>query len=79
MAYIQDTLGWGLGFAIPTIVMVTSVFFFSCGSRFYAYKQSKEDGVKMFEKIIHAVKATASKMLNVRFALSNESDLVELE
>ncbi|PSS33728.1 Protein NRT1/ PTR FAMILY 5.8 like [Actinidia chinensis var. chinensis] len=79
MAYIQDTLGWGLGFAIPTIVMVTSVLFFSCGSRFYAYKQAKEDGVKMFEKIIHAVKATASKMLNIRFALSNKSDLVELE
>ncbi|XP_057506124.1 protein NRT1/ PTR FAMILY 5.9-like [Actinidia eriantha] len=79
MAYIQDTLGWGLGFAVPTIVMVTSVLFFSCVSRFYVYKQAKEDGVKAFKNIVHAVKAIASKMLNVRFALSNKSDLVELE
>ena len=56
MAYIQDTLGWGLGFS--------SVLFFSCGSRFYAYKHAKDDGVKAFAKIVHAMKATASKMSN---------------
>ncbi|RVW46596.1 Protein NRT1/ PTR family 5.8 [Vitis vinifera] len=33
MSYIQDTSGWGIGFAIPTIVMIASIAFFSCGTR----------------------------------------------
>ncbi|KAF7136053.1 hypothetical protein RHSIM_Rhsim08G0062400 [Rhododendron simsii] len=81
MAYVQDTFGWGLGFAIPTIIMVTSIALFSCGSRFYALKQPKGSSVafKYFEKMVHAMKATALKIVNVRFALLNKSDVVELE
>ncbi|KAI8541565.1 hypothetical protein RHMOL_Rhmol08G0072100 [Rhododendron molle] len=80
MAYVQDTFGWGLGFAIPTIIMVTSIALFSCGSRFYALKQPKGSvAFKAFENMVHAMKATASKILKVRFTLLNKSDVVELE
>lgn len=81
MAYVQDTFGWGLGFAIPTIIMVTSIALFSSGSRFYALKQTKGSSVafKSFENMVHAMKATALKIVNVRFALLNKSDVVELE
>lgn len=79
MAYVQDTFGWGLGFAIPTVIMVTSIALFSCGSRFYALKQAKGVDFKAFGNIIHAMKATASKIVNVRFALLNKSDVIELE
>ncbi|KAL9235608.1 hypothetical protein vseg_010353 [Gypsophila vaccaria] len=42
MSYIQDTFGWSLGFAVPTLVMVASSVLFSCGNRFYAYNSGKE-------------------------------------
>lgn len=84
MAYIQDTLGWGLGFAIPTIAMVASIVLFSCGTRFYAYKQSKSVDVKFLVNIFQTVKATASRMISMSkgssISLSKDnSDVVELE
>ncbi|GFS45042.1 plant viral-response family protein [Actinidia rufa] len=79
MSYVQDTLGWGLGFAIPTIMMVTSVALLSCGSRFFTYKQAK-GGVPSETSIVHSIKATAAKMMNCGFTtLSSKSDVVELE
>ncbi|CAH9099639.1 unnamed protein product [Cuscuta epithymum] len=42
MSYIQDTVGWGLGFAIPAIAMVASLTLFFCGTRFYRVKKTKE-------------------------------------
>uniref|UniRef100_A0A5B7BPF7 Peptide/nitrate transporter n=1 Tax=Davidia involucrata TaxID=16924 RepID=A0A5B7BPF7_DAVIN len=79
LSYIQDTLGWGLGFAIPTIAMVTSIAFFSCGSRFYTYNQAKNGEIKSFENIVQAIKATASKIINGGTVSNHESDVVELE
>ncbi|KAG6528998.1 protein NRT1/ PTR FAMILY 5.8-like [Zingiber officinale] len=38
MSYIQDTFGWGLGFAIPTCAMAVSVACFLCSSRVYVHK-----------------------------------------
>ncbi|CAL5370584.1 unnamed protein product [Camellia sinensis] len=80
MSYIQDNLGWGLGFAIPAIMMVTSIAFFSCGSKFFVYKQANKGGdVKSLKNIVHAIKGTAAKMMNVQLTVSNKSDVVELE
>ncbi|KAK1383738.1 Proton-dependent oligopeptide transporter family [Heracleum sosnowskyi] len=83
MAYIQDTLGWGLGFAIPTIAMVTSILLFSCGTKFYAYKQTKTVDMKFISKVFQNVKATALRMIRMRksgIILSNSnSDVIELE
>ncbi|GMP30408.1 hypothetical protein CsSME_00005089 [Camellia sinensis var. sinensis] len=80
MSYIQDNLGWGLGFAIPAIIMVTSISFFSCGSKLFTYKQANKGGdVKSLKNIVHAIKGTAVKMMNVQLTMSNKSDVVELE
>lgn len=81
MSYIQDTSGWGIGFAIPTIVMTTSIAFFLCGSRFYTYRQDRDIDWKPLEAIVQAIKATASKMMNSGISLpdSQSSHVIELE
>nr|DAD31062.1 TPA_asm: hypothetical protein HUJ06_009913 [Nelumbo nucifera] len=81
MSYIQDTIGWGLGFAIPTVAMVLSIACFSTGTRFYIYKQQPNGGDKnKLETIIQSIKATVSKMVNGSITLtSKESDAAELE
>ncbi|KAI3474846.1 hypothetical protein Pfo_030157 [Paulownia fortunei] len=81
MSYIQDTLGWGLGFAIPTLSMLTSIIMFLCGNRFYMHKKNRSaDGGKSFDDIVQAIKATVSKMINGGNGLpSNEYTMVELE
>ncbi|KAF8399343.1 hypothetical protein HHK36_015208 [Tetracentron sinense] len=82
ISYIQDTFGWGLGFAIPTVAMATSIVCFSCATRLYTHKQPK-GGDKTIENIIRAIKAikaTASKVVNGGITLpEKESDVVELE
>ncbi|XAR71199.1 hypothetical protein NMG60_11028356 [Bertholletia excelsa] len=80
MSYVQDTLGWGLGFAIPAIVMVTSVVFFCCGNRLYTYEQAKKGEFKSFQDMVHAVKVAASKVMGVGLSRQpNRSDEAELE
>ncbi|CAI9752664.1 unnamed protein product [Fraxinus pennsylvanica] len=79
MSYIQDTLGWGLGFAIPAIAMVASIAMFLCGNRFYTRKQERNIDGKSFEEIVHAVKATISKMINRRNKPIRDYNVVELE
>ncbi|KAL5796906.1 hypothetical protein ACOSQ2_001726 [Xanthoceras sorbifolium] len=81
MSYIQDTYGWVLGFAIPTIAMVTSTIFFSCGSRIYTYKSAEKTDAKLqFMSIVRAIKAATSKLMSRKTTLPVEdSDLTELE
>ncbi|KAF5182090.1 NRT1/ PTR FAMILY 5.8 [Thalictrum thalictroides] len=78
MAYLQDIFGWGLGFAIPTIAMATSVLPFSCGNQCYTHKDPKGGGKKRMQDLIKAIKATASKMINGKIKLSAK-EVVELE
>lgn len=82
MSYIQDTFGWGLGFAGPMFAMATSIAFLSCGSRIYTYcDQAKgdEDG-KPFESMVHTLKETLSKLINGGFTLSKSKSIaIELE
>ncbi|KAL6960665.1 hypothetical protein U1Q18_038429 [Sarracenia purpurea var. burkii] len=82
MSYVEETLGWGYGFAVPTVVMVASVASLSCGRRFFACGKSK-DGVddKAMEKIVRSIKGTATRVMNGgRFVfLTNKSNVVELE
>ncbi|GAV80829.1 PTR2 domain-containing protein [Cephalotus follicularis] len=77
MSYIQDTFGWVLGFAIPTIAMIISIAFFSCGSRIYTYRHNDITHSKPLENT--ATKATVSKCTSSRISLSNEKDVEELE
>ncbi|WOK92065.1 hypothetical protein Cni_G00756 [Canna indica] len=78
MSYIQDTFGWGLGFAIPTGAMTISVACFLCGSRFYVHKQLKIPNSPM-ESIIQAVKLAATKIKSKQLSLPGSADSVELE
>ncbi|XP_060672634.1 protein NRT1/ PTR FAMILY 5.9 isoform X2 [Ziziphus jujuba] len=79
MSYIQDTFGWVLGFAIPTVAMVVSIVFFSSGSRIYTYRQNEKMGYKPITSVIQSIKETASKFLSCKIALPDEKDIVELE
>lgn len=83
MSYIQDTFGWGLGFAIPTLSMVASILMFLCGNRFYERKGSRVEDGKSIEDIVRAVKASFCKMIkggNGNGSLDNiEYTKVELE
>ncbi|KAG8384776.1 hypothetical protein BUALT_Bualt04G0153700 [Buddleja alternifolia] len=80
MSYIQDTLGWGLGFAIPTFAMIISILMFLFGNRFYIHKQCRTADGKPFVNIVRAIKTGVSKMFNGRNHLSsNEYAAVELE
>ena len=41
-SYIQDNVGWGLGFGIPCLVMVFALLMFLLGTRNYRYYTSTE-------------------------------------
>ncbi|XP_002517413.2 protein NRT1/ PTR FAMILY 5.8 [Ricinus communis] len=80
MSYIQDTFGWVLGFAIPTIAMISSIVIFCCGSRVYAYKQDLGDDKRHFRDMVQAIKELASKLGNCKIILpSGNSEVLELE
>ncbi|XP_044465250.1 protein NRT1/ PTR FAMILY 5.8 isoform X2 [Mangifera indica] len=80
MSYIQDTFGWVLGFAIPTVAMVTSMVFLSFGGRIYANKSEEHIQGNPFLNIIQAIKAAASKVMGSKSALAIEKpDGVELQ
>ncbi|KAI3799177.1 hypothetical protein L1987_34467 [Smallanthus sonchifolius] len=77
MPNIQDSVGWGLGFAVPAMAMVVSMIVFSCGSRFYSYDHDRNNDVKSMEKFVQAVKSCVSKFVHSK--TDEESNLVELE
>ncbi|PPR85460.1 hypothetical protein GOBAR_AA35230 [Gossypium barbadense] len=80
MSYIQDTLGWVLGFAIPMFAMVISVVFFTCGNRIYAHKPDRTMYNKHFPNMLRVIKMMASRLINGGIALPNDkSNMAELE
>ncbi|KAF5739646.1 putative amino acid permease [Tripterygium wilfordii] len=81
MSYIQDTFGWVLGFAMPTLAMVLSIVFFSYGTRIYRYI-SKDESMhnRSFSGMVRSIKEIVSKLKPTKISLSNEkSATVELE
>ncbi|XP_050211061.1 protein NRT1/ PTR FAMILY 5.1 [Mercurialis annua] len=41
LVYIQENLGWGLGYGIPTVGLIISLFIFYLGTPFYRHKVRK--------------------------------------
>ncbi|KAI3997650.1 hypothetical protein MKX01_011067 [Papaver californicum] len=86
MSYLQDTFGWGIGFAIPSIAMAMSVAPFTCGTRFYtiAEEQPKSAGgstAPMIKNLVNSIKGAAQKLMHRNYNVlpTNLSDAVELE
>lgn len=75
MSYIQDTLGWGLGFAIPSLAMIMSILIFLLASRFYMQKYSRKGEGNFLELIIQAVKVGISRLIHGRRGLSRNVEL----
>lgn len=64
MSYVQETFGWGLGFAIPATAMVASIAFFCSRSRHYTYKKSKGAmGRHSIKSTFRAVRKIVSKVV----------------
>lgn len=83
MSYIQDTLGWGLGFAIPAIAMIVSIVVFRFGNRFYTHNT---DGQiihikSLGDHIVKAIRAATSRLTCGEIAVpeSNKSKVAEIE
>lgn len=77
MPNIQDSVGWGLGFAMPAMAMVVSMVMFSCGSRFYSYSHDQSNDFKSLEKVVQALKCSVSKF--VHHKTQEKSTVIELE
>ncbi|KAI3890714.1 hypothetical protein MKW92_049015 [Papaver armeniacum] len=90
MSYLQDTLGWGLGFAIPSIAMAMSVTPFSCGTRFYTVIDEQPKSVRgstapmaMIKSLVNSIKVAAQKLMHRHYAALptnlSEAEAGELE
>jgi solute carrier family 15 (peptide/histidine transporter), member 3/4 len=84
MSYVQDTIGWGLGFAIPSGIMALSVSSFLCGVRLYVHKQIKAHKRSPLETVARFLKDVASNIFarKVRLPFRDDGDeeaVVEME
>ncbi|KAL5974270.1 hypothetical protein ACLOJK_030934 [Asimina triloba] len=82
MSYIQDTFGWGWGFAIPTIAMAMSIAFFSCGNRLYVHRIKPNASDKPIQAMIQTMKGAVRKLFlgaTISIPKGDESNAAELE
>ncbi|KFK25731.1 hypothetical protein AALP_AA8G152400 [Arabis alpina] len=81
MAYIQDTFGWVLGFAIPTASMLLLIFLFVCGCGVYVYADPGQDlKTKLpFQKILELIKGIFWRRSKITLANNHDLNAMELE
>lgn len=75
LVYIQENVGWGLGYGIPTVGLLLSLVIFYLGTPFYRHKASKSKSPtrRLVRVIVAAVR-------NSRWSLpAHTSDLHELD
>jgi peptide/histidine transporter 3/4 len=70
MSYVQDNVGWGLGFGVPCLVMLLALVIFLLGTRTYRFYESTGDA-GAFSGVSKAIAAWRKR--------SREAGLVELE
>ncbi|KAL6840132.1 hypothetical protein ACP4OV_029942 [Aristida adscensionis] len=61
-SYIQDNVGWGLGFGIPCLVMVFALIVFLLGTRNYRYYASTESSpfARLARAFVNLIKGSKS-------------------
>ncbi|KAJ4805098.1 Protein NRT1/ PTR FAMILY 5.1 [Rhynchospora pubera] len=74
LVYVQENVGWGLGYGIPTAGLMLSLLLFYAGTPFYRHKVKKPESPV---KEIFAVLKKAFE--NRRYKISDLSMLYELE
>ena len=57
LVYIQDKIGWTVGYALPTVGLAVSITIFTAGTPFYRHKPTSESSfAKMAGVIVAAVR-----------------------
>lgn len=54
VAYVQQNVGWAIGFAIPTIIMAISILVYVVGTPFYRYEVPSGSPLKELAKVCNA-------------------------
>lgn len=80
MAYIQDTFGWVLGFAIPTGSMLLLIFLFLCGCGVYVYADPGSDlKSNPFQRILNTIKGVVTRRSKITLENNHDLNAMELE
>lgn len=74
LVYIQDNVGWTLGYGLPTIGLAISISIFLAGTRFYRHKKPTGSPFSRMAKVI--VAAFSKRNLEVP---SDPKELYELD
>ncbi|KAK2985200.1 hypothetical protein RJ640_010489 [Escallonia rubra] len=54
LVYIQDNVGWSLGYGLPTAGLAISIFIFVCGTPFYRHKKPSGSPFTRMARVIMA-------------------------
>lgn len=54
LVYIQDNVGWGVGYGLPTLGLAVSIVMFAFGTPFYRHKLPAESPLSRMAKVIAA-------------------------
>ncbi|KAK8946976.1 Peptide transporter PTR3-A [Platanthera zijinensis] len=74
LVYIQDNVGWSVGYAIPTIALGIAIIIFIVGTPFYRHKPPSGSALTTMIKIL--VEASRNWWLQVS---KNSKDFLELD
>uniref|UniRef100_A0A0D9WNS3 Major facilitator superfamily (MFS) profile domain-containing protein n=1 Tax=Leersia perrieri TaxID=77586 RepID=A0A0D9WNS3_9ORYZ len=74
MSYVQDTVGWGLGFAIPSAVMAFSVAAFFCCTPLYKQKQVRVVHKPCRDSILKALRSLIANVTARKIVLPSRDD-----
>ncbi|EES01830.1 hypothetical protein BDA96_03G400300 [Sorghum bicolor] len=74
-SYIQDNVGWGLGFGIPCLVMVFALLMFLLGTRNYRYYTSTESSpfARLARAFIALIKGSKSSQSDGTLASDDDA------
>ena len=77
LVYIQENLGWALGFGMPCIVLVAALLVFLLGSKTYRYSV-RENGKNPFMRIGRVIVRAIRNRHNTPSAIPSEDDASQL-